>query len=221
MRPEDQECFDHYPALGLRLRTFSATLAAPPHLENRLREALAREAARQSRRRHVRFLTAAGATAAITAVLVLVSGLGGSTPARHLAREAQRGLAKAAAMESSDSAALAQWLESVVGYGVEIPAITGARLVGASVADLGGVRGAAVVYRYRTTELTYFALPGVDVVGRSVPEGGVTGGEAYGYEVALWIERGTARAVAASMPREFVLDVAEECRRKAVADRRR
>lgn len=214
MRPEDQERFDLHPALGLRLHRLSAASpVAPPHLETRIREALARESARRGGRRRIGFFAGAGATVAAAAVvLALMSVQQGDSLAQPLAQEARLGLAKAAAMESSDRAALVEWLESAVGYRVEIPAISDAELVGATVAELGDVKSAAVVYEYRGAPLTYFALPAGDVMGRPVPGGGVTTAAVNGYEVALWTEQGAARAVVASMPRQAVLRVAEECR---------
>ena len=222
MRSEDQEYFDYHPALGRRLDRLAATArTAPPHLEVRIRETLARESARPSRRHRVGLFAAGGATlAAATVVLALLGKPAGESLAPPLAREARLGLAKVVAIESSDTAALVEWLQSEVGYQVDIPAISHAELVGATVAELGDVRGAAVVYEYRGTPLTYFALPAWDVLGQPVPDG-LTATAANGYEVALWTEQGAARAVAASMPRQAVLQVAEECRGKAVGSRSR
>jgi anti-sigma factor RsiW len=79
---------------------------------------------------------------------------------------------------------------------------------------LGDIRGAAVVYEYHGASLTYFALPPGNVLGQAVPDR-LTAAAANGYEVALWTEQGAARAVAATMPRQAVLQVAEECREKS------
>ncbi|NIM51858.1 MAG: hypothetical protein GTO22_21870 [Gemmatimonadales bacterium] len=219
MWAEDHEYFDYHPALGRRLERLAATARmAPPHLKDRIREALAQEAARLSRRRRLRFFAGGGATVAAAAVMVFaLLGAPAQDPlAQPLAREAGIGLAKAAAIESSDTLALAAWLESEVGYRVDIPAITDAELVGATVADLGSVKGAAVVYDYHGAALTYFALPVGDVMGLPVPSDTLTTAAAGGYQVALWTEHGAARAVAAPMPRQAVLQVAEECRGKVV-----
>ena len=216
MWSEDQEYFDYHPALGRRLDRLAASARhAPPHLEAQIRAALAQESARQSRRRRLGFYSGVGATlTAATVVLALFAPVGGDPLAQPLAREAQLGLARVAAVESSDTVSLVEWLQSEVGYQVDIPAISDAELVGATVAELGDVRGAAVVYQYRGAPLTYFALPAGDVMGRPVPDG-LTAAAANGYEVALWTERGATRAIAAPMPRQAVLQVAEECRGKS------
>jgi anti-sigma factor RsiW len=215
MQSEDQDYFDYHPALERRLDRLAATArTAPPHLAARIRETLAQESARRVRRRRVSFFAGGVTLAAATMALAVLGKPASGLLAPPLAREARIGLAKPGAIESADTAALVEWLKWEVGYQVDIPAISNAELVGATVAELGDVRGAAVVYEYRGASLTYFALPPGDVLGRPVPDG-LTVAAANGYEVALWTERGAARAVAASMSRQAVLQVAEECRGKS------
>jgi anti-sigma factor RsiW len=215
MQSEDQEYFDYHPALGRRLDRLAATArTAPPHLEARIRGILKQESARRGRRRRISFFAGGATLATATVALALLGTPASDSLAPPLAREAQLGLAKVVAIESADTAALVEWLQSEVGYQVDIPAISNAELVGATVAELGDVRGAAVVYQYRGASLTYFALPAGELLGRPVPTG-LTAATANGYEVALWTEQGAARAVAASMPRQAVLQVAEECRGKS------
>jgi anti-sigma factor RsiW len=132
-----------------------------------------------------------------------------------LAREAHIGLARPTSIESTDTTVLRAWLEHEVGYAVAIPSISEAEVVGATVAEMDGVRGAAVVYRYRGSALTYFDLPAAEPSRSWTGRAPVTSASADGYQVALWTEDGGARAVAAPMPRAEVVKVAKECREKA------
>ena len=97
--------------------------------------------------------------------------------------------------------------------------ISGAVLVGARVASFGeGEKSAAVVYLSRGMPVTYFALPSDMVLGKRLRSDRVTAATADGYEVALWTEKGRARAIAAPMSRDEVVQIAEECRSKASLD---
>lgn len=222
MRLDDQHAFDYHPALAKRLRRLAADAqSAPHHLEARIRETLIRESALREGRRRIHLFAGGGAgLVAATLVLLLLSGPITDPLAQPLAREARLGLARPVAVSSPDAEVLAGWLRSQLGYRVDVPTIAEAEVVGATVTDLDGVRGAAVVYRHVGGSLTYFALPPGAVMGRQI-RGGVTAAAAGGFQIALWTEQGATRAVAASMPREAVLRVAEACRNEAVRRRSR
>jgi len=207
-------------ALGRRLfRLGAAAIQAPPWLAARVRASLDVETVRLERRRRTRLFAGSG-TAALAAAAALFLLLGAPDTSRRmaspLARAAQAGLGSPAAITSSDTAILRAWLQHEVGYAVEIPTISDADLVGASVTEMDGVRGAAVVYEYHGQPLTYFDLPSTGSSGRWPQSGVVESASADGYEVAVWTQEGGARAVVAPMPRRAVVGVANECRRKAV-----
>lgn len=206
-------------ALSRRLRQLSAAaLQAPPWLAARIRASLDDETALLVRRRSR--LIAGSGTVALAAAAALLLLLGAPDTSRRmaspLARAAQAGLGSPVSIASSDTAILRAWLQHEVGYTVDIPNISDADLVGASVTEMDGVRGAAVVYEYRGRPLTYFDLPSTGFPGGWPQSGVVESASANGYEVAVWAQEGGARAIAAPMPRQTVVDVANECRRKAV-----
>ena len=207
-------------ALSQRLRRLSvAALQAPPWLAARVRASLDDETAQLVRRRRLRLFAGSG-TVALAAAATLLLLLGAPDTSRRvaspLAQAAQAGLASPVSIASSDTAILGAWLQHEVGYTVEIPNISDADLLGATVTEMDGVRGAAVVYEYHGQPLTYFDLPSSGFPGGWPQRGVVESASANGYEVAVWIQEGGARAVAALMPRRTVVDVANECRRKAV-----
>jgi len=207
-------------ALSQRLRRLSAAaLQAPPWLAARVRTSLEDETARLVRQRRLR-LFAGSATVALAAAAALLLFVGvpdtSQRVASPLARAAQAGLASPVSIASSDTAILRAWLQHEVGYTVEIPNISDADLVGAGVTEMDGVRGAAVVFEYHGQSLTYFDLPSTGLPGGWPQSGVLASASADGYEVAVWTQEGGARAVAAPMPRQTVVDVANECRRKAV-----
>ena len=81
-----------------------------------------------------------------------------------------------------------------------------------------GEKSAAVVYLSRGIPITYFAMSSDVVLGNRVRSDRVTAATADGYEVALWTDKGRARAIAAPMSRNEVVQIAEECRSKASLD---
>jgi anti-sigma factor RsiW len=230
--PELAEAYTHYAScvgcrryfgfqdrLAHRLHQLPGPGQTPPTLRARVHEALAHEDTRV-RRRRVRLFAGGGSMLAVAAATIFaLAVLPGS--ARQvvlpLAQEARIGLAKPAAITSSDTAALREWLDAEVGYAVEIPAISEAELKGAAVTEVDGVRGAAVVYEYHGMPLTYFDLPSDRAFTTLVRDGSLRSAAADGYELAIWTQQGGTRAVAAPMPRREVVKVANECREKAGA----
>ncbi len=207
--------------LGHRLARVEAP-AAPATLTERIRTALAEE--EQTRRAAARGRWLAGAGAALlTAAAVLVFAVRSPSVPTELVRpfveHAQTDLGGGRAMTSSDFTELQSWLEGQVGYDLHLPHITGARLVGGRVAEIGGVRGAIVTYvsDAEGKALTYFALPSTNVIGGSLTPDQVAIVTTDDYEVAVWLEAGGTRAVVASMPRRRVVEIAEECKAQAGA----
>jgi anti-sigma factor RsiW len=122
-----------------------------------------------------------------------------------------------AELSSAEASLVQRWLETRVGYPVEVPNISGAVLDGGRVVSANGSKLAAVNFRLHGKPLTYIAMPTAEVMGSHIKNEFVETTSLNGYNVATWIERGTARAVIAPMPRRDVAAIARECKRKAAA----
>jgi anti-sigma factor RsiW len=159
--------------------------------------------------------------AAVAAILLVVTIPTRSTdfPTQSavapLVTQATMGLSSPDALASSDPEQLSSWLESQMGYPIEVPAIANAILMGARVAELNHTLAAAVMYTIHGRQLTYFAMPRAVLLGNMISGGGVRSVSAGEFNVATWTESGAARAVVAAMDENDVVAVAKECRRKA------
>ena len=160
------------------------------------------------------------ATAAVAAVVFLATMRlpGGNAIAEPLVAAARSQLAETTMFETGEIRVAEAWLEREIGYPVVVPDIRDAALVGARVSDIGGQRSAILMYLARGMPVTYFALPTADMMGRHVRDSGIISGASDGYEVAMWIEDGQTRAIAAPMSRPEVIELANECRSKASTD---
>ena len=234
-RPVEQalaEAFEHYArcdacqrffqvqrSLDQRLGRLARAASVPAGLRERVRSAITHEAVISIARRRAWWLTGAGTAmlgAAAALVLVLTRPSMPANVAQPLVAAARAGLDDGGTVfTSSDVEQVEAWLENHVGYPVVVPEITDALLKGGRVAEIGGTKGAAVVYLMHGRPLSYFALASNQVMGRPVRGDRVIPVSSDGYEVALWSERGFARAIVAPMPRSDVVAIAEECRRKA------
>ncbi|WP_437278261.1 zf-HC2 domain-containing protein [Sorangium sp. So ce375] len=132
----------------------------PERLRDRA-EAAARNA--RARRRGPWAITAAlGAAAAAAALLVGSPSRGVSAAmADELVSHHVRGFARERPcdFESSDPGAVAGWLEGKLGYAVTVPAVSGARLLGARLCQIGDTRTAALMYASGDKPLTVFVPP--------------------------------------------------------------
>lgn len=226
--PELEEALAHYGgcaacqaffrrerALAARLRRLRATVV-PDTTRARLERALAAE---RGRRRKRQWLVAGGGAAVVAAAAALVLLI--SPPpmpeaaTRPLVVEASAGLLDDA-MVSGELSHVEQWLGQQVGYAVELPEIDEAVVVGGRVAVVGGTPIPVAFYLLRGTPISYFALPTGDVMGAPVPGTDVVTVSSDGYEVAVWSERGFARALVAPLPRREMVAIAKECKRKAL-----
>lgn len=226
------EAFEHYSAcadcqaffrvqeaLGRRLGRL-AEVRAPLGLDQRIQESLAEHESDLTVRRRTRWLAGTGTVLVAAAAAITLMLARPSVPAevaQPLVAEARIGLEVTDAIASSNPGEVSSWLESQVGYEVTVPDITDALLLGGRVAELGGSKSAAIVYLFHGMPVSYFALPTNDVMGKPIRSEKVIPITSDGYEVALWSEQGSARAVVAPMPREEVVQLAEECRRKAMS----
>jgi anti-sigma factor RsiW len=132
-----------------------------------------------------------------------------------LVDQASIGLRSTGALESSDPAQLGSWLESQMGYHIDVPAISNAVLIGGRVVDLNHLPAAAVIYTMHGKQLTYFAMPTANLLGTTISNDRVRAVSSGGFNVATWTEAGAARAVVAAMDEKEVVAVARECRQKA------
>ena len=201
--------------LSHRLRQLAATRHAPPELKERILAALDAEDRANSKvvpiASRIRWrLVGGGVLAAAAAAIILT--ISRPDVAASLVQEHLRALTPDGAYEGSDLVAAANWLESQIGYPVDIPDIAEARLTGARVATIGSVRAAAVVYQLHGQRLTYLAMP-EDTP--PIESDDVTTMASSGYHVAVWTESGGPRAVVAAMSEDEIAAVAEECKRKA------
>ena len=156
--------------------------------------------------------------AAVVALLATMRLPGGNAIAETLVAAARSQLAKTTMFETGEIRVAEAWLEREIGYPVVVPNIRDAALVGTRVSDIGGQRSAIVVYLARGMPVTYFALPTGDMMGWRIRDPGVISGESDGYQVAMWIEDGQTRAIAAPMSRREVIEMANDCRSKASTD---
>ncbi|XYH97466.1 zf-HC2 domain-containing protein [Sorangium sp. So ce1128] len=149
-------------AVGSVRRALVAKAAG--EVPRRLRER-AEAAARNARapRRRAWVITAALAAGAAAAALFVGSpGAGvGAAMADELVSHHVRGFARERPcdFESSDPGAVAGWLEGKLGYAVTVPAVSGARLLGARLCQIGNTRTAALMYESGDKPLTVFVPP--------------------------------------------------------------
>ncbi|WP_437724071.1 zf-HC2 domain-containing protein [Sorangium sp. So ce861] len=133
----------------------------PKRLRDRA-EAAARGARAPRRRRPFAITAALAAAAAAAALLVGIPSRGvGAAMADELVSHHVRGFARERPcdFESSDPGAVAGWLEGKLGYAVAVPAVSGARLLGARLCQIGETRTAALMYESGDKPLTVFVPP--------------------------------------------------------------
>ncbi len=191
---------------------------APRQLRRRLLDSLdAEDGAQVWPRRFTSLLTWGAYATAVTALIVVATpSRTGPEFARPLVQHAVIGLDAEQALETADRAALRSWLQSQLGYAVEVPAISKASLLGGSVVHLSGIPTPAVTYNMGGELLTYFALPTAHFPGGTQAlHGTSTQSTTRGYHIVTWKEFGEVRAVVGTVDPEDLLAVAEECQRKA------
>lgn len=212
--PACQRFYRAQEGLRDRLGTLRGPVA-PSDLRSRIYLAIRRESRRDARGAKYRWFV--GGALAAAAVLALIVGTPARGPERALAEPlataARRGL-ELSTLNSGTVQQTEAWLAEQVGYDLELPDITDAMFVGGRVTSIDGQRAAAAVYLVRGMPVTYFALAGDSVLGHEVPDRPVVATTAD-YSVALWIEEGRARAIAAPLSRQVVLEIAQECKAKA------
>lgn len=215
--PACQWFFQVQAQLGARLGRLGSA-AAPPQLRARILATLEREATAVTVRRRAGWMAGAGTALLAAAAIVLLVGRGPepATLASPLVAHVQGVLEDTQGITSSDIAEIERWFVESMGHPVVVPDIGDAYLLGGRVVALNGTQAAVVVYLYQGRPLTYFALPTDDLLGVTLRGDEVMATSVEGYEVALWTESGKARAVVARMSRAAVVDVAKECRDKAL-----
>jgi len=132
-----------------------------------------------------------------------------------LVDQASVGHSSTGILASSDPVQLGSWLESQLGYHVDVPAISNAVLMGGRVTALNQAPAAAVMYTMHGKQLTYFAAPTANLLGTTISNTNVRTVSSGRFNVATWSEARGARAVVAAMDEKEVTAVARECRQKA------
>ncbi|MGK3970002.1 anti-sigma factor [Sorangium sp. So ce118] len=135
----------------------------PKRLRDRAEAAARNVRNARAPRRRAWVITAALAAAAAAAALFVGSPGGGvgAAMADELVSHHVRGFARERPcdFESSDPGAVAGWLEGKLGYAVTVPAVSGARLLGARLCKIGDTRTAALMYESGDKPLTVFVPP--------------------------------------------------------------
>jgi anti-sigma factor RsiW len=192
-----------------------AMVAAPASVRRRISRALRTEDRATPRLLH-RWAWVPMAAAA--ALFFLVRPAVPTTVASGLATTARAGLDSMLLRPEWTATQYETWLEAQLGFDVDIPDIDGAMLVGARVATMDGQTGAAVAYLQDGMPVTYFRLPSDRVFGGPVRAGRVRTASTDGYQVAVWREGPTARAVVSPLPRRALASIAKECQALASTD---
>lgn len=210
-----QAFFDSHRRLAARLRRLSETQHAPDHLRHRIAAALAEETSAEGRvppRRSARRWWAGGLVAAAAALAVWLS-VARFDPMKPFVEEAFGQVDSESVLTTTDRAPLAEWFAGHDVPPFEIPDVAGAQLARARVTSVGGIRSAAIDFVMDGIELTYLMVPTQRFLDE-MNESDIVSLSSDGYEVALWMEDGTSRAVVSSMPRGQLMAVAEQCKYK-------
>ncbi|MGK4004517.1 zf-HC2 domain-containing protein [Sorangium sp. So ce1036] len=165
----------------VRERAEHAARGADPEVPPRVRERAEAAARRARAPRAWPWAITAGLAAAAGVAALLVGGPGrgvSAAMADELVTHHVRGFARERPcdIESSDPDAVAGWLEGRLGYAVTVPALPGARLLGARLCQIEGTRTAALMYTSGESPLTVFVPPpssGAATAARALAGGGV------------------------------------------------
>ena len=109
---------------------------------------------------------------------------------------------------------LRAWLTSHSVPDFDIPDIPNARIAGARLTTVDGVRSAVIDFVQNDgSAITYLMVPKAKIVDEMDAER-ILARTSSEYEVAMWQEDGTARALFADIPRERIMAIAELCKFK-------
>lgn len=212
-----QRFFATQDRLGRRLRELARVQRAPRGLSDRVQAALASdelEVRRRGRQRTRRAAVLVGLAAAAALVLVLVRPPGSTDRlAQPFVEEALRDM-PAEAPVGADLDQTERWFAERLGREIPVMEIPEATLMGGRITRVGEVPSAALRYQMDGTPLTYVVVPGQRVMDRPIEDGEVIAVASRGLEVVIWGEPGATHVVVASLPREKLKAIAEECRRK-------
>jgi anti-sigma factor RsiW len=203
-------------ALASRLAQLRNTHHAPDSLRAKVREAIAAEPAALPVRRRG-WVGQAMAVAAVAALLAI--WIGTRTPSNGTAAAFVEMSLQAAVTEqvmASDVASqLQDWFASN-GHSFDIPDIPEARVTRGRVTTLNGMVAAAVHYDLDGTELTYFMIPSEEILNNHATQDGIASLSSDGYQVALWREGQTSRALVAPITPSRIRAIAAHCRNKSL-----
>lgn len=219
-----QRFYSHQIRLANRLRLLSSA-KAPAGLRGRILVALDEETRRQRQTipapLRQRWLAGGLFAAAAAASIWFATRPDSVTNPAHraaimLAAIAQDSAALDATIASNQAELLRGWFGSKIGSSVDIPDIPEAQLTGGQITHLDGVATAAVHYEYHGMELLYFMIPPSTVSRRMPKDDELWSFTASGFEVVLWRDGATTRAVMAPMARPELEAIAEHCRNKTM-----
>jgi len=232
--PETRDAYDHLEqcqqctsffalqkSIAGRLRDISENQKPPGNLREHVLAAIDREenvAPRRTRKPVTPWPALGGLVAAAAALAIWIGvrppssqdDLMGSTVAAAI-----QGAPTSDALITSESRSLQDWFQTRSIPLFDIPVIEDAQLTGGRVIQLAGRRSAAVDFVKDGLQLTYVMAPVLEWL-EELPAEDIMTMSSDGYEIALWEEDGTTRAVFSSMPRRQVLEIAEQCKYKRI-----
>jgi anti-sigma factor RsiW len=196
--------------------------SAPRDVRERLFATLANARAEQQSRANLvrtRSLAAAAAAVAVIAAFgvwqVLTPANGDSLVAPRLVENHRQALHQEG-VETADTSAVARWFVGRVPFAVHVPVFSNSELIGARVAEVNGLRGAAIRYRIDDQDVSYYILPasnGLPVTGTTAVQ--IT--SQAGYRIASWRDPGLSHALVGSLSGLRLANLARECIRQMMA----
>ncbi len=111
---------------------------------------------------------------------------------------------------------LQSWFATNTGHSFDIPDIPDARLTRGRVTTLDGMVAAVVDYDLGGTELTYFMIPSEEIMRNRSTQDGLVSLSTDGYQVVLWQEGQTSRALVSPIAQSRIRAIAEHCRNKSL-----
>ncbi|CAN5292009.1 hypothetical protein BH23GEM2_BH23GEM2_15980 [soil metagenome] len=189
----------------------SVFVAAPAGVRERIFERLAAQRAERSGARRLAYAVAIVAVLSVTATAawrVIESDSEGG-PLAVLAADHARAAADER-LESGDAREVEEWLTSRVGYGVFVPTLQAARLVGGRVAETGLGRSAVIEYEANGRRVSYFIVEATGAAG-ATGTGTVQLAAVKGYTIARWRDRGLLHAFVGNLSAAELQKMAHEC----------
>lgn len=206
-----------------RLHRLAEGQKAPDVLRNRILAGIAAENASAARTWRVRWDLIAAAfggslvTAAAALAIWFSNPVTSTSPTEAWFDVALAHTTGGGVFETTEPSVLGTWLADQMNYQMEVPDIPEAQLKGGRLAYMAGVRGAAVEYDFNGVDLTYMIVPTGASIGRitALPDSMWTW-SSRGYQIVMWRQGGTTRALVAPLPTDELYGIADHCRRTMI-----